>query len=247
MVRSGKLRRGLGAAVATLVVAATAGSVATLSHSEQLDDLLPNVHAGFAAEPAPIPVSSEGRIPVSLRLTDSIWTDDGSHPSAATQLRFEFDRSFRLDLSGVARCSGGIHSDIRTEVGRCAKAKFASGKMKVRVAFPEQGTPIVVAGDAIAYKANSRKVFIRAYLPAPITSEISIPVTVGRSAAGAYGVQMTATVPKLAGGFGSLVYLGLRFRKGPFSVACADGHLHSRVTNSLADEAKLSVTFLTNC
>lgn len=230
-----------------MVVAATAGSVAAPSHGEPLDDLLPPVHAGFAADPAPIPVSSEGRIPVSLRLTDSIWTDDDSHPPAATQLRFELDKSFRFDLSDVARCSGGIHYDIRTEVSRCAKVKFASGKIKVRVAFPEQGTPIVVAGDAIAYKANSGKVFIRAYLPAPITGEIFIPVAVGRSAAGPYGVQLTATVPKLAGGYGSLVYLGLRFRKGLFSVACADERLQSRVTNSLADGTKLSVARITNC
>lgn len=241
------MRRGFAAAIATALLAITIGSVASSAHSEALDDLLPHTQAGFDADPAPIPDSSVGRIPVSLRLTDSIWTDDGSHPSAATQLRFELDKGFRFDLSDVARCSGGIHSDIRTEVSPCAKVKFASGKIKVRVAFPEQGTPIVVGGDAIAYKANSEKVFIRAYLPAPITGEIFIPVAVGRSAAGAYGVQLTGMVPKLAGGFGSLVYLGLRFRKGLFSLACGDGRLQSRVTDSLADGTKLSAALLTNC
>lgn len=246
MVRAGRCRRGLGATVATFAFVA-AGSVATAAQGEPLDDLLPHVHTGFVAQPAPVPVPSEGRIPVSLRLADSIWTDDNSHPPAATKLRFESAKSFRLDLSGVARCPGGIHYDIRTEASPCAKVKFASGKIKVRVAFPEQGTPIVVAGDAIAYKANSGKVFIRSYLAAPITGEISIPVAVGRSAAGAYGVQMTATVPKLAAGHGSLVYLGLRFRKGLFSMACPQRRFQSRVTNSLADGTKLGVALLTNC
>lgn len=245
LLGAGRVRRCL-AAVAALLVVATAGSVAA-SHSEALDDLLPHTHAGFDADPAPIPDSSVGRIPVSLRLTDSIWTDDGTHPQAATQIRFELDESFRLDLSDFPRCPTGLHYDIRTGESPCEKLKFVTGKMKFEVAFPEQ-EPLVVTGRAIAFKTNGRKITIRAYLPAPVTGEVLIPVQLAKASDGSiYGLTATASIPKVAGGSGSLLYLGLRFRKGLFSLACGDGRLQSRVTDSLADGTKLSVALLTNC
>lgn len=247
MVRVGRFRRGLGAALAALLLAVVGGSASTPANSEQLDDLLPHLRTSFAAEPAPIPVPSEGRIPVSLRLADTIWTDDGSHPSAATKVRFEFANQFQLDLSGVPRCSSGIHHDIRTEVSPCEKVKFATGRIKFEVAFPEV-EPLLVAGRAIAYKVNSRTMMIRGWFPAPITGEVLIPVKLGNvPRRSIYDLRATASIPKVAGGFGSLTYLGLRFRKGVFSAACPNRHLQSRVTNTFADGSAFSVARLANC
>ena len=207
---------------------------------------LPRLHATITAEPAPVPVASEGRIPVGLRLSNSIWTDDGSHPPAATEARFEFDKSFQFDLSRVERCRGGVHFDIRTGVSPCEKYKFASGRIKVEVAYPEN-PPMVVGGRAIAFKSGPREFTIHAFIPAPVTADVVIPVAIGRAPAGIYGLRATASIPKIAGGYASLTYLGLRFRKGLFSVACPRGRLQTRVTNSFADGTKLSGALLLPC
>ncbi|HEY6145609.1 MAG TPA: hypothetical protein VIV13_05000 [Solirubrobacterales bacterium] len=221
-------------------------SVATPAHSQALDDLLPRIRTGFAALPAPIPVPSEGRVPVSLRLADSIWTDDGSHPPAATKLRLDLDKNFQLDLSDVPRCQPGLHYDIRTEESPCEKEKFATGMVKVEVAFPEEER-ILVSGRAIAFKIGPGKIMIRTYLGSPVTGEILFPATVGRSSAGAYGVQATVSISKIAAGYGSLTYLGLRFRKGLFSVACRQGRLQSGATNYFADGSVAGGSTITTC
>lgn len=62
-----------------------------------------------------------------------------------------------------------------------------------------------------------------------------------------YGFRASVPIPKIAGGYGSLVQLGLRFRKGLFSVACPQGRLQSRVTDSFADGSVVGGTVITTC
>jgi hypothetical protein len=108
--------------------------------------------------------------------------------------------------------------------------------------------PIVVQGRAIAYRTDSREFMIRSLLPAPVTGEVLIPVEVGKAPESAvYGVRATASIPKIAGAYGSLVYLGLRFGKGIFSVACPRERLQSCVTNTFADGTILASGTLLTC
>ena len=234
-----------GAAFAAFLLAMAGGSVSTLANGERIDGLPPQTHTSLVAQPAPMPVASEGRIPVSLRLANSIWTD-GPPPPAATQARLEFDKNFRLDLSQVESCKGGPHFDIRTGASPCEELKFASGWIKANVAFPEN-TPITLKGRAIAFKSGPGEFMIHVFLPAPVTALISIPVEIRRARLGIYGLTATVSIPKIAGGYGSLVYLGLRFRKGLFSVACPNGRLQSRVTDSFDDGSVIAGTAVTTC
>ncbi|HEX6781016.1 MAG TPA: hypothetical protein VF125_03190 [Solirubrobacterales bacterium] len=229
------------------MLAMAIGSLATAAHSQRRDDLVPDVGSRFWIQPAPIPAPSEGRIPVSLRLVDSIWTEGGPASPTATEVRFDFDAHFGLDLSGEPRCPTGIHFDIRTPESPCEKMKFATGKMRFVVAFPDS-EPLTVTGRVIAFKTNERTMRIRAYFPAPITGEVLIPVRLARAPGGSiYGLTATASIPRVAGGYGSLVYLGLRFRKGLFSAACPEGRLQSRGTTTFTDGSKVSIGALTTC
>jgi hypothetical protein len=47
---------------------------------------VPHIFSGLVVDPTPLPTPAEGRIPVSLRLTESIWTDDDSQPPASRSL-----------------------------------------------------------------------------------------------------------------------------------------------------------------
>ncbi|HET8956444.1 MAG TPA: hypothetical protein VFN18_12370 [Solirubrobacterales bacterium] len=239
MVTAGRFRRGLGAAIAALLLA-VGGSVASSAQGAALDDLLPNLHTTFSAIPSPIPVPSEGRIPVSLRLADSVWTDDGSHPPAATEIRFEFDKSYRLDLAGVERCLWApLQSYPAFDWSTCAPAIVAGGRIKWELADPE-GEVARVGAEAIAYRGRANRLLVRTEVPAPVSGEVVIPVKLSRGAKGVYDLKATATIPKIAGGSGSLTYLGLRFRKGLFSAACPKGRLQVGVRNAF-DDGELSL------
>jgi hypothetical protein len=220
-----KLARGLAA------VAAFAFIFVGAAFAESGVDLLPEIRATFSATPAPIPVPSEGRIPVSLRLADTISTDDGRHPPAATEVRFDLDRQLHFDMAEVPTCKPTAR--VPRDQSLCDEGMVASGRIQMEVEFPEQ-MPIRVLGDATIYKTGPRAMTIVAYLPAPVTGRLLIPITV-QEATGNYGLRATAAISKVAGGSGSLTYLGLRFRKGLFSAACPKGRLQSRVTDSFAD------------
>jgi hypothetical protein len=241
MVGAGRFRLGLGA-LAVCLLAVVAGPVA--APGAPLDDLLPHLHTRLTATPAPIPAPSEGRIPASLRLADSIWTDDGSHPSAATEVRFELDKQLRFDMASVHTCKPT--SFVPRDQAPCDEGKVASGRIQVEVQFPEQ-PQIRVLGDATAYKTGTRSMLIFAFLPAPLTATLPIPVTIDRGGSGLYGLSATASIPKTAGGSGSLTYLSLRFRKGLFSAACPKRRLQSRVTNTFADGTQIAGGSITTC
>lgn len=222
--------------------------LAAATFGQRADDLLPpEIQMAFASQPAPIPVPSEGRVPASLRLATSIEMEDGSHPPPATELRFALDRQFRLALADVPTCPSGVRSQSRTGESPCPESRVASGRSKWDVAFPER-EPIQVEGRTVVYKVDSRKLAFRTFLPAPVTAEIATLVELSRAPKGSrYGLLATASLPKVAGGHGSLVDLGLRFRKGLFSVACPQRKLQSRLAIRFADGTLVSATSATAC
>jgi hypothetical protein len=238
-----RFRRGLGAAVVAFSLA-VGGSAGSSAQGAALNDLLPHLHTTFSAAPSPIPVSSEGRIPVSLRLADSIWTDDGTHPPAATEVRFELDKDYRLDMADVPTCKPT--SRVPRDQSPCDVGKVASGRMQVEVEFPEE-QPVRVVGDATAYKTGPRSLTILTYLSAPVTAMMMFPVEVERGAPGIYDLRATAAIPKIAGGSGSLTYLGLRFRKGLFSAACPQERLQVGVRNAFVDGEVSDGAIVTTC
>jgi hypothetical protein len=247
MVGAERYRQALGAALAVCLLAVAVGLAAAPAPGAPLDDLLPHLHTSLTATPAPIPAPSEGRIPVSLRLAESIWTDDGSHPSAATEVRFELDRQLQFDLSGVPRCpSTPIQSYPRSDWGSCKPAIVAGGRIKWEIALPEQEA-FRTGAEAIAYRANRNKLLIRTHVPAPINAEVVISVELSPTSEGRYGLSATASIPMVAGGSGSLTYLGLRFRKGLFSAACPKRRLQSRVTDTFADGTRADGGLIITC
>lgn len=229
------------AAVATCLVAATA-----VFGQRAETPLPPGIDITYDSQPAPIPVPSEGRIPISLRLATSIEMGDGSHPPATRELRFAFDRQYRLDLGDVPTCPPAVRSQGRGE-SPCPAAEIASGRSSWDVAFPGQ-EPMQVEGRTVAYKIPRGKIAIHVFLPAPVTADVVTLVELSRAPKGSrYGLLATATLPKVAGGSGSLLYLGLRFDKGLFSVACPQRNLQSSLAAGFADGTRVTVGALTTC
>lgn len=207
----------------------------------------PNLHTTLTAVPSPPPTTSEGRIPVSLRLANSVWTDDGSHPPAATEVQFKLDRHLRFDLSGVPRCPWApIQMHPAFDWDSCKPAMIGSGRIKWEVAFPEEEA-FRTGGEAAVYRGIRNKLLIRTYLPAPVSGAVVIPVALGPVSGSIYGLSATAAIPRLASGSGSLTYLGLRFRKGLFSAACPKGRLQSQVVDTFTDGTRAAGGLIINC
>ena len=69
---------------------------------------------------------------------------------------------------------------------------------------------------------------------------------------GRYGTKSVATIPKIAGGYGSAKEFELTFNRGykntPFLFAnCPDGHLNAKATSVFTDGTKLTGSFVRSC
>ena len=238
----------LRAKVALAFALATCLLAAGASLGQGRETLLPpQLEVAYDVQPAPIPVPSEGRVPVGLRLVISIANEDGSHPPAARQLRFAFDRGLRLALGDVPVCPPGIRSHSRTGESPCPEAEIASGRSRWDVAFPER-EPVQVEGRTVAYKMPRGKVGIHVFLSAPVTADVVTTVELAPAPKGSrYGLTATALLPKVAGGAGSLIYMGLRFHKGLFSAACPQRKLQSGLAARFVDGTLASAASTTVC
>jgi|SRR5215203_642133 len=208
---------------------------------------VPRVSAGLVVDPNPMPSRKEGRIPTSLRLTDTIWAHDDSRPPATEELRFQLDSRLRLDLTGVPRCRWApIQVFPAFDWDSCEEAEVATGPIRFEVALPEK-EPVKLSAAATTYNGRRGTMLIHAQLADPVDAGLVIPVKLGKADGGIYGVSMTASFPEVAAGSGSLVYFGLRFRRGIFSVACTKRHFQSGASHTFADGTETSTTLRFDC
>ena len=120
----------------------------------------------------------------------------------------------------------------------CGPALIGSGKTDVEVKFPEQ-PPILAHSELLAFNGGAKggitTLFIHAYLTAPVVAAVVTTVKVKKIHKGRYGLESVATIPKIAGGSGSVVFFTLTLNKGIIKATCTDGHLDARGTASFSN------------
>ncbi len=245
------MRRGLTSILLLTAVSAVLPGSAFAATSNSI--LLPGfveavLNGGFA--PAELPAHE--RAPVSLALTERIRSQDGSRPSALQELEVELDRHLAFSVKGLPRCPAPLRSrQSRTEtLPQCEKAKVGSGAVLVDVAFLEE-PPVQVRGTLSIYNGGVRDrrttFWLYTYLPAPVAGTILAPLRFRRETRGPFGSSGALTMPKIAGGYASVTYLGLRFRKGIFAASCPTGKSPGRATAHLVDGTVLICTYTQTC
>src|SRR5690349_2475432 len=107
-------------------------------------------------------------------------------------------------------------------------------------ATPSSGA---VTGDLTLYNmghsGKERHLLASAFIPAPVTGEIPNPIQVRRIDKGRFGWMATATVPKIAGGSGSITGYSMRIGKRFLTATCGDGRLQLRATSTFVDGTRL--------
>ncbi|HEY8501773.1 MAG TPA: hypothetical protein VIL21_03735 [Solirubrobacterales bacterium] len=212
--------------------------------------LLPPLEGTFIAGVIPTRISKTEPAPVSLGVSERIRMSDESHPPALKELRLQLDRHLRPALKGLPVCRRGSLDVRPPDLSACKDAIVGRGKMATEIAFPER--PVIRQTDElIAYNTGTKDgvssllLYVRMNVPTP--AEIAVPMKIMPVQKGRYGTEAVATVPKIAGGSGSVTYLGIRFRKGIFSAVCRDGRLHVRSEATFADGTLLGGTVVRAC
>jgi hypothetical protein len=236
-------------AILSLGVAGTAvGSPA----SARGDDLIPDLQAFFAAPFSPKQLPARRTVPIHLSLLEKIKTQTGGPPPALRELDLDLDRHLGLSVLGLPSCPRpyGEYGPRTDTLAKCEEAKVGSGTVKLAVAFPEQ-QPVQTTGRVSVYNGGFRDshttFWLYAFIPAPVTGAILMPLEIRRDEQGFYGWDGVLELPKIANGSASVTDFEIGIGKGIFSARCSNGRFRARAVSRFADGSVLSSSYASNC
>lgn len=223
----------------------------------QVGNLKFTANGGFT----PKALSKTKQTPIALTAEGKIATTDGSHPPALKEVVLETDKNGEINVKGLPSCtSGKLQSrDTKSAEAACGPAIIGTGQTTVEVAFPEQ-KPIPVSSKLLVFNGGfsggTTTLYIHAYFNAPITGAIVTTVKIKKHPHGRFGLKSVATIPKIAGGAGSVTSFNLKINKGikscvktynPLTAKCTDGKLQVHVLAKFADGTNAQTEIIRAC
>lgn len=241
------------------LIAVSVGGIATAERpvKTQVGNLIFEANGGFAPKALP----KKKFAPIALTAEGKIRTTDGSHPPALKEVLLETDKNGAVNVRGYPTCkSGKLQStDTRAAERACKNAIIGKGKTNVSIQFPESRS-VPVSSDLLVFNGGFRggttTLFIHAYITVPVPAAIVTTVKIKKIKKGRYGLLSVASIPRIAGGSGSVTSFNLkvdkkfRFKGKRVSVLtakCPDGKLQAKATAIFADRTKASAEFVRTC
>lgn len=222
------MRRHL-AAIALVAIALLAAASATQGELVQVK----NLRISFDARFKPHALPRDRPAPIEVTIKGGITTADHSHPPPLRRLELALNRHGRVSTAGLPVCSRPQLQSTTTEaaLALCGAALVGQGKFGADLAFTQGAVP--VSGTILVF--NSRlggkpALMLHLYGTVPVRATFVLPLTIGQRRHGDFGTVVSATIPKLAGGLGSIsrveVTLGRRYavngeRRSFLSASCA--------------------------
>lgn len=179
--------------------------------------------------------------PITLTSSGEISTKDGTHPPALKEAIVETDKNGAINVKGIKVCKSGQLQSRDTAAARkaCPKSIIGTGKTTVEVQFPESKPVLVNSALTVfngGFSGGTTTLYIHAYFSAPVTGAIVTTLKIKKVHNGRYGLKTVATIPKIAGGSGSVKSFDLKInRKGVLSAKCPDGKIQAKATAKFAD------------
>lgn len=219
------------------------------------------VIATFNGGVTPKALPKDELAPIAFNLSGKVETADGSHPPALKELVIEADKNSAINAKGLPVCTAGKLQAQDTEHAKdiCEDAIIGEGKTDVEVEFPEQA-PFIAKSKLLAFnggvQGGTTTVFVHAYLSSPVSAAVVVTAKVAKIHKGRFGIKSVATIPKIAGGYGSGVSFDLTinrkftYKGKPQSyllAKCPDGHLNALGTASFQGGPTLSAEVVRSC
>jgi hypothetical protein len=243
------------------LVAVVAGGVAVAKKYPdtvvKFGNLQITLNGGFT----PTALPKNKKAPISLTVEGKIATIDGKHPPALKEVVVETDKNGEVNAKGLPVCTSGKLQAQTTEKAKaaCAAAIVGEGKTDVEVEFPEQA-PFTAHSKLLAFNGGvsggKTTIFIHAFLTSPVSAAVVTTVKISKVHNGRYGTKSVATIPKIAGGSGSVKSFQLTFnrsftykgkKQGYLLLQCPDGHINAKATSVFSDGSKLVGSFVRSC
>jgi hypothetical protein len=215
------------------------------------------VNGGFS----PKTLSKKTLTPIAFFASGQIKEADGTHPPALKEVLIEADKNSAVSTVGFPTCKGGeLQSRTTAEAEAvCGDALIGTGTTNVSIAFPES-PPVPVHSKLLVFNGGTSggvtTFYIHAYITVPVPAAIVTTVKITKIHNGRYGMLSVATIPKIAGGSGSVTSFSLTInkkytykgrRRSVISAKCVDGKLQVHAEALFSDGTKAAATVVRTC
>jgi hypothetical protein len=212
-----------------------------------------NLELTFNGGFSPKTLSKTKLTPITLTVSGDIKTVDGTHPPALKEFNVETDKNGAINVKGLPVCTAAKlqSQDTKHAEAICKSAIIGSGQATAEIAFPEQA-PIPAKSKIIAFnggfKGGVTTLYIHAYLTVPTPAAIVTTVKISKIHNGRYGLLAKSSIPKIAGGSGSVTHFNLTInKKGVLTAKCPDGKLQAHGTAVFTDGTRASAEIIRTC
>lgn len=172
-----------------------------------------NVVVDFDGGFSPRSLPRHEQVPITVSFSGSISTTDGTHPPALRRLQIELNRHGKLTTRGLPRCSASLlqSTDSAAALQICRAALVGRGSFGADLEFDQEGLP--AHGSVLVF--NSRQggrpaLLFHVYGTVPVQATLVLPMTISPHGKGEFGIVLSARIPRLAGGLGSITHLSMR-------------------------------------
>jgi hypothetical protein len=237
-------------AIGALVALAVAGIAAA---AQPVKVKAGNLELTFNGDFTPKALSKTKLTPITLSVSGDVKTLDGTHPPALKEFNVETDKNGAIDVKGLPVCTASKlqSQDTKHAKAICKTAIIGTGQATAEIAFPEQ-SPIPAKSEIVAFnggfKGGVTTIYVHAYLTVPTPAAIVTTVKVKKIHNGRYGLEAKSSIPKIAGGSGSVTHFNLTInKKGVLSAKCPDGKLQAHGTAVFTDGTRASAEVTRPC
>jgi hypothetical protein len=210
----------------------------------------------FGAGFFPTVVSKTKPTPVALSLSWGIATSAGFHPPSLSTVTFKLDGNAAIDLQGYPACNPSLpYQGPHGPEQRCRHARIGSGTIAASIALPE-AEELRLSRRLLIFNGGRGKLYAYSHMDVPVPSAIVITGQVKRIHEGGYRTEVVFSVPRIAGGLGSLTSfsatIGRRYtdearQAGIVTLRCPGGKLVIHGDAFFIDETQISEKVARTC
>lgn len=201
----------VGASLAALLILIAAGA-ATAAVVRQ-----GNLRTTVLAQIQPYKLPRTGTAPIAVFVSGHIAAADGTVPPQLQRMTVKVNRHGLLEDTGLPTCR---LAQIKTATSgealqECANALVGSGRFWATVVFPEQ-RPYPTRGRLLIFngrQAGKPVLFAHIFTTNPFITSFVVTFTISHLDHGAYGTELSASLPKALGSWGFVNRIKLTLRR----------------------------------